>query len=184
MSVGLRRPRTARGMLVTQQTKVLRLIGLLAAAVVFGLTLSHVLLSPGSRGLDGPTWLTIQHSFYGGFAILGGLSEVVGLAATTADALLHRRRPADAAAPMLAALCFLGTLLSYFLGNRPVNTRVEYWSAATLPADWSTYRDTWEMAHAASAVLSGIALIALLAATIWRPLTNPSSGDASRRPGT
>ena len=155
-----------------QLPKALRLIGLLACSVVFGLTLSHVLLSPGSRGLDGPTWLSVQHTFYGGFAILGGLAEVIGVVATTTDAIYHRRQTRVAFAPALAALCLLGTLVSYFLGNRPVNTRVEHWTPATLPADWSSYRDTWEIAHGASAMLSGLALLALLVATIWRPATD------------
>jgi hypothetical protein len=44
----------------------LRFVGLLACSLVFGLTLTHVLQSPGSRGLDGPAWLAVQHTFYGG----------------------------------------------------------------------------------------------------------------------
>jgi hypothetical protein len=88
--------------------KALRLIGLLASALVFGLTLTHVLQSPGNRGLDGPTWLAVQHTFYGGFAIVGGISEVVGVVATTADAVTSRRRPRAAVAPAFAAVCLLG----------------------------------------------------------------------------
>jgi hypothetical protein len=34
--------------------KPLRLVALLASSVVFGLTVSHVQMSPGSRTLDGP----------------------------------------------------------------------------------------------------------------------------------
>jgi hypothetical protein len=154
---------------MTQLPKILRLISLLAASIVFGLTLSHVLMSPGSRGLDGSTWLAVQHTFYGGFAILGGLAEVVGLITTTVEVIYHRHQARAAAAPAVAALCFLGSLLSYFLGNRPVNTAVQSWTQITLPADWSSYRDTWELAHTASAILSGIALVALLVTTIWRP---------------
>ena len=33
-------------------------------------------------------------------------------------------------------------------------------------------RLTWETAHAASAILSGLALLALLVETIWRPPTD------------
>jgi hypothetical protein len=59
--------------------KVLRLVGVLAAALVLGLTLTHVLQAPGSRGLDGATWLQVQHTFYGGFAVVGGTAEIAGL---------------------------------------------------------------------------------------------------------
>jgi hypothetical protein len=109
---------------MTRSLKTLRLIGLLASSVVFGLTLSHVLESPGNRALDGAAWLSVQHTFYGGFAIVGGVAEVIGFAATTTDAVISRRRPRAALAPALAALCPLGTLLSYFFGNRPLNTKV------------------------------------------------------------
>ena len=136
---------------------------------MFGLTLSHVLESAGSRGLDGATWLTVQHSFYGGFAIVGGVFEVIGLVATTTDAIYRRRRLRATAAPAIAALCFLGALLSYFFGNRPVNSKVQIWTSATLPADWSSYRETWETAHAVSALLSALTLLVLLVATIWPP---------------
>jgi len=148
---------------------VLRLISLLACSLVLGLTVSHVLMSPGSRGLDGATWLNVQHTFYGGFGIVGGLAEVIGLVATTADAMYRRRQFRAAIAPAFAALCFLGTLLSYFFGNRPVNTKIEQWTPATLPVDWSSYRDTWEIAHAVSAILSVLAMVALVFAPIWPP---------------
>ena len=160
-------PPEKRGPYCTQVSKLLRFVSLLAAAVVFGLTLSHVLESAGSRGLDGATWLTVQHSFYGGFAIVGGVFEVIGLVATTTDAIYRRRRLRAAAAPAFAALCFLGALLSYFFGNRPVNGKVQIWTSATLPGDWSSYRETWETAHAVSALLSALALLVLLVATIW-----------------
>jgi hypothetical protein len=154
---------------VSQLPNALRFVGLLAASLVFGLTLSHVLLSPGSRGLDGATWLTVQHTFYRGYAIVGAVAEIVGLLVTTAEAAYRRRQPRAATAPALAAVCFLGTLLSYFLGIRPVNAKIQQWTPATLPEDWSSYRHTWETAHTASAILGGLALLALLVATIWPP---------------
>ena len=111
---------------MTQLPKALRLVGLLAWLLLLGLTLSHVLKSAGNRGLDGATRLQVQHTFYGRFAILGGAAVIVGLAATTTEAAYFRRRPRAAAAPAFAALCLLGTLLSYWLGNRPVNTKVAH----------------------------------------------------------
>ncbi len=143
---------------------------------MFGLTLSHVLQSPGSRGLDGTAWLAVQHTFYGGFAVVGGVAEIVGLLATATNAVLLRAQPRAASASALAALCLLGTLLAYWLGNRPVNAKVSAWTPATLPTDWASYRDTWETAHAVSAALSGVALLALLVSTVWpRDSGQPSS---------
>jgi hypothetical protein len=48
-----------------------------------------------------------------------------------------------------------------------VNAKVAGWTASSLPPDWSSYRDQWEAAHAVSAALAGIALLVLVAATVW-----------------
>jgi hypothetical protein len=160
--------------------RALRFLALFCAALVCGLTLTHVLQGPGSRGLDGAGWLSVQHSFYGGFAIVGGTCEIVGLlAAAAVAARLRRAEPAQARAHLVAAICMAGTLVAYVFGNRPVNGKVAAWTAQTLPADWPQYRDRWEMAHAASAALSAIALVALLVVAIWFPPA-AAAGRASK----
>ncbi|WP_208321950.1 hypothetical protein [Paramicrobacterium chengjingii] len=151
--------------------RVLYLVSLICAALVLGLTLNHVLQAPGSRALSGPEWLTVQHTFYGGFAVVGGIAEVVGLIATVALTItsLKGHTVAGTVAPVIAALCFLGTLLVYWFGNRPINALVAIWSPATLPSDWSWYRNSWETAHAISACLGTVAFLALAIMLIWRP---------------
>src|SRR5437764_13077345 len=59
--------------------KSLRFVSLLCAALALGLTLTHDLEIPGKQMLSGASWLVVQHTFYGGFAIVGGLAEVIGL---------------------------------------------------------------------------------------------------------
>jgi hypothetical protein len=62
--------------------KVLRFVSLLCAALALGITLTHDLEIPGKHSLGGPEWLNVQHTFYGGFAIVGGIVEVLGLIST------------------------------------------------------------------------------------------------------
>lgn len=157
--------------------RALRLFAIVCAALVFGLTLSHVLQSPGSRGLPPGAWLEVQHTFYGGFAVVGGVAEIVGLLAALMLAVwLWRSSRASAAAtgrtsswipPAIAGLALFGTLVAYWVGNRPVNAKVATWTNATLPADWSSYRAQWENAHAVSALLSAVAFLALLVPVVW-----------------
>ncbi len=153
---------------MTAASRALRVVSLIACALVAGLTLAHVLQAPGSRGLSGAAWLQVQHTFYGGFAVVGGVAEVVGLAAAALNAVLLRRRVRQSAASALAAACLLGTLLAYALGNRPANERIASWTAATLPAGWQATRDAWEAAHAVSASLAWLALGVLVIATVFR----------------
>ncbi len=126
--------------------RALRLVAIVCAALVFGLTLSHVLQAPGSRRLPAAAWLEVQHTFYGGFAIIGGIAEIVGLLSSLLLAVLlwrSSRTIADArtrawVAPGVAAATLLGTLAAYWVGNRPVNANVAMWTEATLPGDWSS----------------------------------------------
>lgn len=149
--------------------RALQFCVLLCSALVMGLTLSHVLQSPGSRGLSGAEWLDVQHTFYGGFAVVGGISEFLGLVTAIAliVTLLVRRLMRAAVAPAIATVCFIGMLLSYWFGNRPVNAKIVSWTASSLPPDWQSYRDTWETAHAVTAGLAALAFVAVAVAIIW-----------------
>lgn len=152
--------------------KILLFVGLICTGLVFGLTLTHVLQDPGSRGLSGTEWLRVQHTFYGGFAVAGGIAEILGLITlgVLGVVLLARRNIAYGVRAAAAALCLLGTLLSYFFGNRPVNTRIAGWTPATLPPDWAAYRNTWEAAHAVSAVLAAAAFVLMAVSAVWGAL--------------
>lgn len=149
--------------------RVLQFCALVCSALVMGLTLTHVLQSPGSRGLSGDEWLHVQHTFYGGFAVVGGISESLGLITAIALtwALLSHGVMRAAVAPGIAAVCFIGMLLSYWFGNRPVNAKIAAWMPSSLPPDWQAYRDTWETAHAVTAGLAALAFVALAIALIW-----------------
>jgi hypothetical protein len=138
----------------------------MCAALVTGLTVTHVLEIPGKRALSGAEWLTVQHTFYGGFAVVGGVAEVVGLLATCGLLIMLRGRGTTFGLTLVAALSFVGMLLSYFLGNRPINDLVAVWTPATLPPDWPSYRDAWDTAHTISAGLALLALVVLLIATL------------------
>lgn len=172
--------------------RILRLIAIASAAVVFGLTLGHVLQSPGSRGLSPSAWLEVQHTFYGGFAIVGGAAEIVGLLAAAALAVWSWRssRSADAGGtrgwipPAIAALALLGTLAAYWFGNRPVNAEITVWTTTTLPGDWSSYRALWETAHAVSAVLGAVAFMALLVPVVWAAGASVTSSQTPIRTAT
>jgi hypothetical protein len=146
--------------------KTLRFVSILCAALALGLTTAHVLERPGKAQLSGEAWLAVQHTFYGGFAVLGGLAEGLGLLTSLGTLVLVRGRRPHAALALLGALGFAGMLLSYAIGNRPINDLVAAWTPASLPPDWTVYRDRWDHAHALSAGLAALALACLLAETV------------------
>jgi hypothetical protein len=151
--------------------RMLRFVAITCAALVMGLTLTHALEAPGKAQLSGAEWLAIQHTFYGGYAVVGGIAEIVGLVASLVLANLLRSERMAAGLALLAALCFAGTLLAFVFGNNPLNQQIASWTPETLPTTWPQTRDAWDRAHTISAFLGAIAFFALLVEALF-PLRN------------
>ncbi len=146
--------------------KTLRFVSLLCAALAVGLTLTHDLEIPAQQMLSGANWLTVQHTFYGGLAIVGGLAEVIGLLSTGILLLLLRTQRTAFILTLVATLCFAGMLALFAFGNSPLNQQIATWTPQTLPPNWREVRDAWDSFHAASSVLAALSLICLLVATL------------------
>src|SRR5699024_12425535 len=73
--------------------RILQFCTLVCSALVMGLTVTHVLQSPGSRGLSGEEWLDVQHTFYGGLAVVGAICAAPCLIFTVAAPLYLVFRP-------------------------------------------------------------------------------------------
>jgi hypothetical protein len=159
-------------------------VSLFCAALAFGLTVTHDLEIPGKQQLSGGEWLAVQHTFYGGFAILGGLAEVLGLLSTALLAYLLRAQRTAFVLTLIAAVCFAGMLAVFAFGNNLLNQQIAAWTPQTLPANWRATRGAWDGFHALSSVLAGIALVTLLIATLRAIPTSPVSLASGRvRPG-
>src|SRR5262249_466685 len=104
--------------------RILRFVSLLCAALALGLTLTHDLEITGADRLSGAAWLDVQHTFYGGFAVVGGIAEVLGLAASCAMLYLARDRRVTFGLTLIAAVAFAGMLLLFALGNNPLNLQI------------------------------------------------------------
>lgn len=146
--------------------KTLRFLSLICAALVLGLTLTHDLEIPGKHLLSGANWLAIQHTFYGGFAIMGGIAEILGLLSTCLLLLLLRKQRVALALTLIAVLCFAGMLALFAFGNNPLNQQIASWTSATQPATWQQIRNAWDSFHAASSVLAALSLVSLLIALL------------------
>ncbi len=131
-----------------------------------GLTVTHDLEIPGKQLLSGAAWLQVQHTFYGGFAIVGGVAEVLGLILTVILLSLLRSHRVAFVLTTIAALCFVGMLAVFFFGNNPINQQVVTWTPQTLPPDWGATRDAWDSFHATSSALAVFAFTALLIAIL------------------
>lgn len=142
--------------------KTVYFVSLLCAALVMGLTVTHDLEIPAKQMLSGSEWLQVQHTFYGGFAIVGGIGEVLGLISAGVLSYLLRKQRTSFILALVAVLGFAGTLAMFAVGNQPINQQVAVWTPQTLPSNWRQARDAWDTFHAISSVLATLAFITLL----------------------
>lgn len=162
--------------------KMLRFVCIVCAALACGLTITHDLEMPGKQLLSGAEWLTVQHTFYGGFAIVGGLAEVLGLLTAGLLTYFLRHQRLEVILSLLVALCFAGMLILFAVGNNPLNQQIATWTPQTLPANWHTVRDAWDGFHAASSILASLALILLLISALYTLPTPTSTTSAISMP--
>jgi len=146
--------------------KTLRFVSLLCAALVMGLTITHDLEIPGKHQLSGAEWLMIQNTFYGGFALVGGVGETLGLIVTVVLCYLLRGQRIAFVLTLIAALSFAATLALFAFGNQPINLQVSSWTPQNLPTNWPEARDAWDSFHAASSAFAALAFITLLIALL------------------
>lgn len=143
--------------------RVVLFVSLILTALTLAPLYAHILEWPGKMALSGADWLELQHTLYGGYAISGAVTEMLGLLSTLLLAFVVRHRRGHFVLALIAALCYLGMLVVFALGNNPINTQIASWTGSTLPANWSQIRDAWQSFHALSAGLAAVALGALLA---------------------
>lgn len=146
--------------------KTVRFVSLICAVLAFGLTVTHDLEIPGKEQLSGVEWWRVQQTFYGGFAVVGGIAEVLGLVSSALLVYLLRKRRMSFILALVAVVAFAGMLALFAFGNNPINVQVASWRPETLPANWRAARDAWDSFHAASSALAAIALVSLLIATL------------------
>ncbi len=129
--------------------------------LVFSMLLAHVLEIPGKMRLDGADWLTVQQHLYIAFAPAGAVGEIASI--LLAWALFFRlRQTAGRGQALAAALCVSAALALWFILVAPMNARLNGWTAASLPADWTATRNRWEAGHALAFLLYAAALLLLV----------------------
>jgi hypothetical protein len=157
--------------------KATRFVSLLLVALTLGMTFCHVMEIPGKLRLAGPDWLTVQHNLYVAFGVAGAAIEVLAILLTWVLVLQVRKRRPALYWTLGAAGCVTAGLIVWFMLVAPMNAALSGWTPATLPADWTGYRDQWEAGHAVHALLFGLGFSALVIALLAEtPHDDPRRG--------
>ena len=169
--------RGAADLPTTIRSRLLPFLTIAAVMPIFGLAFAHVMELPGKLQLGGADWLTVQQHLYVGFGPFAAVVEPLGILLSWLLAFrLRRQRPAGLLILIAAAAETIG-LAVWATVVAPMNTRLNGWTPATLPADWTACRDRWELGHALHAALFALAFGCLLWAALARPRRGADLGQ-------
>lgn len=153
------------------------LASLVLMALSLGTSWSHVLQIRGKAGWDGLMWRTVMETLYRDYATLGAVAELGAILAAWAlvVALWRRRQPGRRwalAGALLVSFAFFGLWIGMIA---PTNAVLATWTPATVPADWTRWRDSWELWHAVIAAVKALAFMTLAMGALSREHMTPSS---------
>lgn len=164
------------------QLRVWRFAVLLLAALSMGMSFCHALELPAKMQWDGPLYVAVQNEPPGLYVMFGTVGAVVEVGSVIAAAglsyLARRRKPAFRLSLVGAGLLLLA-LISWALFVAPMNAVMSDWTPSTVPADWTRWRDQWELAHAANFVLKLAAFSALIASVLAETASERVSSNPS-----
>ncbi|WP_424362559.1 hypothetical protein [Methylocystis parvus] len=152
----------------------LQLLAIASVALYFAPTGAHLFELPNKLALPPEAYMVAQQ-LYAGWAAFG-VVMLVALIATFAHLLLAR---GNRGAVVLSAIAFAALLLTqavFWTYTYPLNVETQNWTRA--PAHFEDARRQWEYSHAASAILTFLALISLTAASLR--LQSGSRGASSQ----
>jgi hypothetical protein len=123
---------------------------------------AHLFELANKIGLAQEQYFLVQQIYRGwalfGIVLFGALAALVAL-----TIMLRRERPALWFA-LAALVCMAATLVIFFVWIYPANVATNNWTV--VPANWSDLRTQWEYAHAVNAVVTFIALCAVVLAVL------------------
>lgn len=133
--------------------KTAQFVALLLTGLSAGVAFTHLLELPNKMSLSAQNYLLVQQHLYQGFGRVIGPIEVGAFLAAIAIVVLVRRRRVTFLLTLFAVICLAIALVVWEIYNGSVNQTVDSWTIETMPSNWVTYRNRWEYAHAARAIL-------------------------------
>ena len=129
-------------------------------------------LSRSIGSISAETFLEVGHTM---IANLGGPMSLLMPAALVSSVLLlivlfRQRRLAAFKLALAGLVLMVGALIITLAVNVPIDDEINQWSANTLPPDWTTMRDRWQLYHTIRTFVSIGALSFAIASTLrWTP---------------
>ena len=142
--------------------KLIQLLAIVATALYFVPTGAHLFELPHKMALSPAEYITVQQ-IYTGWELFG-IVIAVALLAILANTLLVRADRRAFAWSLTAFLALAATQGAFWAFTYPVNVATRFWTVS--PEPFETARQQWEFSHAASALLTFVALVTIVFASL------------------
>jgi hypothetical protein len=140
----------------------LRILAVASVALYLIPTGTHLFELPAKMTLAPDEYMVTQ-GIYRGWSLFG-IVVFAALLLVLLHSVLRRARRSVFVLSLVALVCLIGTQVIFWLFTYPMNVATANWT--TMPADFEMARRQWEFSHAASAVLTFLALIAITASVL------------------
>jgi amino acid transporter len=145
--------------------KVVQFLAIIATALYLVPTGAHLFELPHKMALSPADYMTVQQ-IYAGWQLFG-VAVGVALVAALANAIRVRTDRRALAWSLGAFLALAATQGAFWAFTYPVNIATQFWTV--FPEQFEAARRQWEYSHAASAVLTFAALIAIVFSSLEWP---------------
>lgn len=138
--------------------KLVQFLAIVATALYLVPTGAHLFELPHKMALSPTEYMTVQQ-IYAGWQLFGIVAGIA-LPATLANSILVRAERNAFAWSLGAFLALAATQGIFWAFTYPINVATRSWTVS--PERFEAARRQWEYSHAASAVLTFVALVALV----------------------
>ncbi len=138
--------------------KLVQLLAIIATALYLVPTGAHLFELPHKMALAPAVYMAVQQ-IYAGWQLFG-IVIAIAVLATLVNTILVRTDRRAFAWSLGAFLALAATQGVFWAFTYPVNVATRFWTVR--PEPFETARRQWEYSHAASAVLTFVALVAIV----------------------
>lgn len=135
-----------------------RLLAILLVAICLVPAGTHLFEMPHKIELPPAQYMIVQ-GIYAGWALFG-IPILAALILTGVHTWMVRRNPAAFALSLAAFLCLVATQVIFWSFTYPMNVASDNWTQ--MPEHFEAARRQWEYSHAVNAVITFLALIAII----------------------
>ncbi|CAN1210137.1 DUF1772 domain-containing protein [Tumidithrix helvetica PCC 7403] len=144
---------------------------LMLTSLSLSLSMTHLLELPQRMQFEQQLWVkvTVLENVYRLFGSVGAVFEITAILTAIVLVFLIRRQGSTLYWTLGGAILLVLAFVSWIVFIAPMNAEFARWLTNPIPSDWTRYRDRWEYAHAANALIKiiglGLLIISVLVET-------------------